>query len=274
MHAASRREAIKLLGFGALPLFGQTAKPKRPTVCVLSSALTGVWYAEIGEIVKQLGFDGVDITMMRGGMVEPQLAPVDEVRALESIHGAGLAAPIVTTALRTPADPWCRTLLALAGRTGVGLAKIGPAPRRETTGLAYVGREYSIAVLVQAGGAGQMTLADARTMLADIDPVWSGICLHSRVFAPGSDVGDDEVRDAMPQVKAVTIADHNAQGPKPLGQGTVNFDKMFGLLARVGFSGPLTVERTYKTPDEPGALTRDAEFVKKHVDAGFGGMRT
>ncbi len=274
MHAASRREAIKLLGFGALPLFGQTAKPKRPTVCVLSSALTGVWYAEIGEIVKQLGFDGVDITMMRGGMVEPQLAPVDEVRALESIHGAGLAAPIVTTALRTPADPWCRTLLALAGRTGVGLAKIGPAPRRETTGLAYVGREYSIAVLVQAGGAGQMTLADARTMLADIDPVWSGICLHARVFAPGSEVSDDDVRDAMPQVKAVTIADHNAQGPKPLGQGTVNFDKMFGLLARVGFSGPLTVERTYKTPDEPGALTRDAEFVKKHVDAGYGGMRT
>ena len=30
-------------------------KPKTPLVCVSSQALTGVGYAEIGEIVKQLG---------------------------------------------------------------------------------------------------------------------------------------------------------------------------------------------------------------------------
>ena len=145
-----------------------------------------MWYAEIGEIVKQLGFDGIDITMMRGGLVEPSLAPVDEVRALESIHGAGLAAPIVTTARwRTPNDPWCRTLLALAGRTGVGLAKIGPALRREVTGLAYVGREYTIAVLVPAGGSGQTSLPDARKLLGEVDPAWSGLSLHSGVFANG-----------------------------------------------------------------------------------------
>ena len=254
----SRRETIKLLGLGALPLWAQTPKPKRPTLCILSSALTGVWYAEIGEIVKQLGYDGVDITMMRGGLVEPQLAPVDEVRALESIHGAGLAAPIVTTALRSPADPWCRTLLALAGRTGVGLCKAASTSNRELAGLAYVGREYSIAVLTQV---------KERALLAGLDPVWTGLNLHSELFAPGSGVSDDELREAMPLVKAVTVADHDSQGPKPLGQGTVNFDRMFTLLAQARFSGPITVERKYKTPDEPGALTRDAEFVKRRLEA-------
>ena len=89
-----------------------------------------------------------------------------------------------------------------------------------------------------------------------------------------SEVSEDELRNAMPLVKAVTIADHSAQTPKPLGQGTVDFDKLFALLARVGFSGPLTVDRTYKAADEPGALARDAEFVKKHLEAAYGGVRT
>ncbi len=280
----SRREAVGMLGFGALPLLAEPAKPKRPLVCVLSSALTGVGYAEISEIVKQLGFDGVDVTMMRGGMVEPSLAPVDEVRALESIHGAGLAAPIVTSALRSAGDPWSRTLLALAGRTGVGLCKVGldrsgmaSGLRREAAGLANMGREYRIAVLVQAGAGGDMSrmlsLSDARVVLAGADPAWSGLCLHADVFAAGSLVTDTELRDALPLVKAVTLADHTVGGePKPLGQGLVDFDKLFTFLGRADFAGPVTVDRTYRTNDEPGALTKDCDFVKKRLEAAYGGM--
>ncbi len=271
----SRRSALKLLGLSAVPLLAQLVaqpgKGKRPPLCVLSSARTGVGYAEIGEIVKQLGFEGVDITMMRGGLVEPQLAPVDEVRAFESIHGAGLAAPIATSALKTPNDPWCRTVLALAGRTGVGLCKIAAASRREVAGLAYIGREYSIAVLTQASATSGLKVA--RDLLTGLDPAWSGLSLHSDLLAAGSGVTDDDLRDAMPQVKAVTVADRNSQGAKPLGQGSVNFDKLFTLLARAGFSGPITVDRTYQTVDEPGALIRDAEFVKTHLEAAYGAVR-
>ncbi len=280
----TRREALGILA--AAPAVAQKPpKLKVPSLCVLSKALTGVGYAEMGEIVKQLGFDGIDITVMPGGLVEPSLAPVDEVRAFESIHGSGLEAPVVTTGLTTPYDPWCRTVLALAGRTGVGLAKCGlnrsnlaAQSRREAAGLVYAGREYKIAVLVIAGASGvEMSLQDARSFLAVLDPEWSGLALRSNVFAEGSGVTDDQIRGSLSQVKAVIASDF-AEGrtrePRPLGQGSVDFSRMFGLLARAGFSGPVTVERAYKTSDEPGALAKDAEFARKQIQTAYTGVKT
>jgi sugar phosphate isomerase/epimerase len=260
-------------------------------ICVLSKALTGVWYAEIGEIVKQLGFEGVDFTMMHGGMVEPSDAPVDEVRALESVHGAGLQAPIMTTALISPAEPWCRTLLALAGRTGVGLFKAGfnrtnatPLTRREAFGLAYVGKEYEIGLNVIAGsGANHSNLypiLDAQALIDGLDPQWSGLALHAECFASTNAASEGDLRTALPQVKSVIVADFAVRAGtaakewKPLGQGSVDFDRMFHRLAGAGFVGPITVERDYKTSDEPGALGRDAEFVRKHIAAAYGAPKS
>ena len=83
----TRRQAIAFLT-AALPLRAQkAAKSRLPLVCVSSSALTGVGYAEMGKIVKQIGFDGVNITVMPGGLVEPHQAPVDEVPRLRVFTG-------------------------------------------------------------------------------------------------------------------------------------------------------------------------------------------
>ena len=102
----SRREAL-LIGCGRCCLCsGSRLNPDQAEwirfFAFSPMHLTGVWYAQIGEIVNQLGFDGVDFTMMPGGGVEPSKAPVDEVRAFESVHGAGLECPIATTALISP----------------------------------------------------------------------------------------------------------------------------------------------------------------------------
>jgi sugar phosphate isomerase/epimerase len=44
---------------------------------------------------------------------------------------------------------------------------------------------------------------------------------------------------------------------------------MFGTLAKADFRGPITVERHYKTPDEPGMLTKDAEFMREQMRAAW-----
>jgi sugar phosphate isomerase/epimerase len=272
----SRRQAL-LLGAAALPVLAERTKPKGPILCVLSDALTGVWYAQIGEIVQQLGYDGVDFTMMHGGAVEPDKSPVDEVRAFESVHGAGLECPIATTILRSPNEPWGRNLLALAGMTGVTLIRCGlkrsnasMSTRQDLFGLAYFAHQYKTAVLVEAGsGGGLYSPADAHQLISNLDPQSAGLALNSDCFAGGQEIPGEEIEAALPYVRAVVVSDFvtkdGAREWKPLGKGSVDFPRLFAALAKAGFCGPITVERHYQTPDEPGMLAKDAEFIQGQI---------
>jgi sugar phosphate isomerase/epimerase len=271
----SRRQAL-LLAAAALPVCAERTKPKGPILCVLSDALTGVWYAQIGEIVEQLGYDGVDFTLMHGGAVEPDKSPVDEVRAFESVHGAGLECPIATTILRSPNEPWGRNLLALAGMTGVTLIRCGlkrsnasMSTRQDLFALAYFAHQYKTAVLVEAGSGGGLYSPDeAHQLIANLDPQSTGLALNSDCFS-----GGEEIEAALPYVRAVVVSDFVTKDGvrefKPLGKGSVDFGSMFKALAKAGFRGPITVERHYKTPDEPGMLAKDAEFIRGQIRAAW-----
>jgi len=57
-----------------------------PQVIVFSQNLNQIEYPELGDIVKQTGVDGVDLSVRPGGHVEPRLANVDLVRAFEPVH--------------------------------------------------------------------------------------------------------------------------------------------------------------------------------------------
>src|SRR4051812_40214039 len=65
-----------------------TAQRTTPLVCAFSQNLIKVPYAELGSIAQQIGYDGVDLTVMDGGHVDPRITNVDLVRAFESIRGA------------------------------------------------------------------------------------------------------------------------------------------------------------------------------------------
>src|SRR5271154_5189395 len=119
----TRRELLGVLAASSAVLKAEPSKQNSSPVCVHSRALAKVGYAELGDIARQLGFDGVDLTVMPGGHVEPSMAPVDLIRAIESVQGADLEVPIISTALTSPAEPWSRTVLALSGHSGVGLFK-------------------------------------------------------------------------------------------------------------------------------------------------------
>ncbi len=94
----TRRTALTALGaVAASTLRGQIHAPAKrpgPQLCVFSKNLAKVEYSELGAIAKELGFDGVDLTVRPGGHVEPNLVNVDLVRAIESVHGAELEVPM------------------------------------------------------------------------------------------------------------------------------------------------------------------------------------
>ncbi len=120
----TRREAIASLGASVLTAraaFAQQATEKNgglkagaappprttPMICVYSQNLIKVPYPELGFIAQQIGYDGVDLTVFDGGHVDPKITNVDMVRAIESVRGAGLEVPMISTVLNGVADRPC-----------------------------------------------------------------------------------------------------------------------------------------------------------------------
>ena len=134
----TRRRAMAALGASALlarearpqaaaekdggPKAGVAQGPRTtPVICAFSQNLIKVPYPELGLIAQQIGYDGVDLTVMDGGHVNPHVTNVDMVRAIESVRGAGLEVPIITTTLTGTTDPTVYGILAITGHTQVHL---------------------------------------------------------------------------------------------------------------------------------------------------------
>lgn len=291
------RRAFAIGAAAALQARAQTPAPALPTICLFSKHLPKIHYADLGGVLKDLGFAGCDLTVRPGGHVEPALAPADLYRALEAIRAEGVDVPMITTAFVSPADPALRGVLAIAGRMKVPYFKLGYWPYRPTdkieTRVAEVRRD--VAGLVAQGRAYGMTAGfhnhsgnnvgeavwDARAVIEEMDPKWIGYYFDPcHATAEGGEAGwNIALRLALPRIKMVALKDFywaKVNGKWimqmcPMGEGMVQWTQVFGLLASAHFAGPLSLHLEYQAADELAAIARDLAFVKKQVAAAYGG---
>src|SRR5512146_3375254 len=108
--SVTRRQLLGGLAAGAAAAqvrpHGNGPKPRTsPAVCLYSQVLIKVPYPELGEILRGIGVDGCDLTVMKGGHVAPEQSAVDLMRAIEAITGFGLDVPVLSTSYTNLADP-------------------------------------------------------------------------------------------------------------------------------------------------------------------------
>ena len=90
----TRRQLLAAAAGGvarAAPYKAGGAKPRtRPPVCLYSKQLAKVEYDNLGKVLRDLGFDGCDLSVEPGGHVLPEHAQADLVRAVLAVTDAGL----------------------------------------------------------------------------------------------------------------------------------------------------------------------------------------
>ncbi len=77
----------------------------------------------------------------------------------------------------------------------------------------------------------------------------------------------------LPRLKAVSLQDFYwaKDGAEwkprkcPLGEGMVDWNKFFSLLAAAKFTGPVSIAMEYAPKNEPGAMLKDLEFARKQI---------
>ena len=287
MSAMSRRELLAgAAGAAALRAERQAAAAPRtrPMICLFSKHLQQLHYTELGGVLQHMGFEGCDLTVRKGGHVEPAMAPVDLVRAVESIRGEGVEVPMITTDLVSARDPHATNVLGLAGRQYMGVPLFKPGyyeyggtpvedrlleVRRDFAGLVSLGRAQGMACGFHnhSGDRVGQSVWEIREVIRDLDARWAGYYFDPSHATVEGGLGGWSValRLALPRVKMVAMKDFywEKSGGRwtarqcPMGEGMVAWPKVFAALAGARFTGPLSLHIEYGPSDLAGAIARD-----------------
>jgi sugar phosphate isomerase/epimerase len=275
------------------------ASGSRPTICIFSKHMAQFGYEELGKKAKEVGFEGVDLTVRAKGHVEPEKAATDLPRAYDAIRAAGLSVPMITTGLLKAGEAPARPTLSTAAKLKIPFWKPGyyryqkldtpgvvertlAEVKPQIEGLVGLSKEYGITCGFHnhSGDYVGAPVWDTRGLIANLDPKAIGYYLDPAHATIEGGLGNWRITMNMvaPRLKMVAMKDFywtKANGkPKlvwcPMGEGMVDWPKVFANLKTANFTGPLTLHVEYETKDELAAIAKDFDFVRKQCNAVWG----
>ncbi|MGQ9696460.1 MAG: sugar phosphate isomerase/epimerase family protein, partial [Armatimonadota bacterium] len=82
---------------------------------IMFSKMLGVYPIDkAGDIIADLGFTGVDLTVRLGGHVLPENVGTDLPKAVKTLAERNLAVPMITTAITNATEPHAEDIFAAA----------------------------------------------------------------------------------------------------------------------------------------------------------------
>lgn len=305
MHRLNRRQVLAAAAASsATRAVGQSTGG--PILCLFTKHLPHLGYRELAETLRDLGFEGADLTTRPRGHVLPENVELDLPRAHEALASEGIAVPMISTGLLSRADPAARSTLYTAAKLGIPYFKIGYYRYRSLENLdghlrdAKKRVESLAAIAGHAGITGGFhnhsgtyvgsALWDHWWILRDTDPEQVGFYFdpcHATIEggSAGWEIGFHRLKDRLKMVACKDFRWEMVEGawkPRmcPLGQGMVNYPKFFKVLAASGFSGPISLHVEYRIEGsneaqrldrEMQAIERDYKYLKSQFDAAFRG---
>ena len=269
--------ASSLLVAHAEPAAAPTARPLK--ISVFSKHFQWTNCREMAAIAKDIGFDGIDLTVREGGHVLPERVEEDLPKAAEDIRRAGLELPMITAEIVDAGSPHAEAILKTASRVGIRYYRWGgfvytaaksiPDQLAEfkarVKDLAALNKEYGVCAMYHThSGINRMGAAiwDLWYVLKDFDSRYVGVNYdigHATVEG-GYGGWMSTARVAAPMMRGVAVKDFKwgttanghwqPQWCQP-GRGMVDFAKFFTMLKSAQFSGPFQLH--YELPELGGA---------------------
>lgn len=244
--------------------------PATPQVVIFSKYLQFMDYKTLARTCREIGLDGVDLTVRPGGHVLPENVDRDLPAAVEAIRAEGLSVPMITTNYYDLEGPNVAGVFARAAALGIPFVRVGvrrydedgpiaPQAAKFTEDLAALTREAEKAGLTLGyhnhsgwnnfGGP----LWDLHEACAAVNSPRFGSNYDTAHAAAEGAFGVWQVNTRLmaPFVKMSSAKDFVWKGAEPewvrLGQGVVKNAEMFRILRTLGgFSGPVSIHIEYK----------------------------
>ncbi len=276
-----RRIALAVLGGAALglaqePGFDQRLTPEeiakrrkdrtRPMLCVYSGCFAKLPVDLLPETIGGMGFEGVDLTVMPGGHVDPSKYMVQMDRAFQMFQDASLEVPMISTNFTAASQPFAYQVLYVSAEFGARFCKLGGWPSPVAINqLAAMSLQCRITSLIP-NRAGSYPVR-GMPALNSLTPAL-GYCFdpaQSVIESKSPNAWESELRAALPRLGAISLADANP-APCPLGEGVIDWKKFFSILKESNFRGPISIRQDYQPRNAFATLTKDLAFARAKLD--------
>jgi L-ribulose-5-phosphate 3-epimerase len=226
----------------------QAGTPDKLKICIFSKHLQWAGIADAAQIARDIGFSGVDITVRADGHVSPDRVETDLPAAVEAVHKAGLAVPMITTDIMSVNTPHAAAVLKTANQLGIrnyrwgsltypadkGIAARLTELKPQMKALAELNEKYQMCGMYHThSGPGLVgaPIWDLWNVFQGLDPRWIGINYdigHATVEG-GYGGWIDSSRLVMFQMRGIALKDFLWQQNKGVNTHADPFDKSLGV---------------------------------------------
>ncbi len=227
---------------------------------------------EFADLVADIGFDGVDLTVRPGGYIRPEEVEDRLPEAVDTIRSRGLSVPMITTAITNAEEPYAEEIFRVAAECGVRYIKLGYwaykgfgflkrqviEARGKLKGVEKLCRKYGVTAALHSHSGMFLTAEPAVVwaLLKGFSPDFIGAYIDPGHMAvegglAGWLMGMDILSN---RIRMVAVKDYGwfREGGKwkakvvPLGEGLVPWREVFDILKRIGFDGPFSLHSEYR----------------------------
>ena len=231
-----------------------------------------------GDVIKDIGFDGVDLTVRANGHILPENATEELPGALELLRGKGLNVPMLTTDITSADQPHAEDVVRTAAENDVKLLKLGywmyegfgtvekslAKAREDLVGIEKLTGRYGVKGCLHVHSGNFMTVNGdfIYLLLQGRDPEALGAYIDpGHMFNEGGIAGWKMGMDLLSpwiSIMAVKSMGFFRRGDDqtgevtwvnkmlPLREGMVRWDEVFTCLKQINFDGPVSLHSEYE----------------------------
>ncbi len=262
-----------LLAGGALLFAGPAVARPKLKVSIFSKHLHFLQGDELAQAIAALGFDAVDLTVRKGGHVEPATVARDLPPLAAAIRKQGLEVSMVTTDIADAETPFAADVLKAASALGIRHYRFGAfkwangqplEPQIEgfkprLAKLAALNQRYNMCAMYHTHSGVNLVGAsiwDLHEIMRDLDPKFIGINYDIGHATVEGGLGGwlASLRIARSHLRGIAVKDflwvkddRGAWHERwcPIGDGMVKLDQFFGFVQAMDFDGPIQVHYEY-----------------------------
>ena len=278
MKPTSRRNFIKTssLAAGAIPFlntmpswaFGKDSE--KLSVHIFSKHIQFLDFKEVGQLTAELGFDGVDLTVRKGGHVEPEKVELELPKAVSAIKKGGSTCLLMSTDIKDSASKLDQRVLKSASEEGIqfyrsswfrysttgNLVSELAEYQQKATDLSLLNKQNNIIGCYQnhPGNYVGASIWEVKELLKHADLNYFGAQYDIRhAVVEGGLSWETGLRLIQENIKTIVLKDFKwgiVNGvweviDVPVGEGMVDFDRYFKLLKMYNINVPVSLHIEY-----------------------------